>query len=179
MRLPFDARNYESNSLAWLCARNLGSEEGKRFFYYPSNSGLIMTLIDELADRDKGKDVSRVYFELWCRNFDEAFIEIADEEAMAFASGFTAPNRERPNLERAGRRPPEARIHPGHASGVEETRLHFPSRSPQGHQEVEDRRTGQHKLVGSIRKARIGNWLRDFVAPVSLSRSVRADRAEG
>ena len=63
------------------------------FSTIPRTLGLIMTLIDELADRDKGKDVSRVYFELWCRNFDEAFIEIADEEAMAFASGFTAPNR--------------------------------------------------------------------------------------
>ncbi len=52
-----------------------------------------MTLIEELADRDKGKDVSRVYFELWCRNFDEGLIEVTDEEAMAFASGFTAPNR--------------------------------------------------------------------------------------
>jgi hypothetical protein len=63
------------------------------FSTIPRTLGLIMTLIDELADRDKGKDVSRVYFELWCRNFDEAFIEIVDEEAMAFASGFTAPNR--------------------------------------------------------------------------------------
>ncbi len=63
------------------------------FSTIPRTLGLIMTLIDELADRDKGKDVSRVYFELWCRNFDEAFIEIGDEEAMAFASGFTAPNR--------------------------------------------------------------------------------------
>ena len=63
------------------------------FSTIPRTLGLIMTLIDDLADRDKGKDVSRVYFELWCRNFDEAFIEIGDEEAMAFASGFTAPNR--------------------------------------------------------------------------------------
>ena len=36
---------------------------------------LIMTLIDLLKP---GKDASRVYLELWCRQFDDSFVQIDD-----------------------------------------------------------------------------------------------------
>lgn len=62
---------------------------GKGFTTIPRTLGLIMTLIEELVERKKGHDVSRVYFELWCRAFDEGFLDGPDEESCAFAAGFT------------------------------------------------------------------------------------------
>jgi hypothetical protein len=62
---------------------------GKGFTTIPRTLGLIMTLIEELAERKKGHAVSRVYFELWCRAFDEGFLDGPDEESCAFAAGFT------------------------------------------------------------------------------------------
>jgi len=59
----------------------------KGFTTIPRTLGLIMTLIEELVERKKGHDVSRVYFELWCRSFDEGFIDNLDEEASASPLG--------------------------------------------------------------------------------------------
>ncbi len=50
-----------------------------------------MTLIDALAD--KGKDAGRVYFDLWGRAFDDYLVEVSDEEAFAFSSGYSHPGR--------------------------------------------------------------------------------------
>lgn len=63
------------------------------FTTIPRTLGLIMTLIEQLAERQKGKDVSRTYFELWCRAFDDYFIEAADVEGLAFAAGFVSRGR--------------------------------------------------------------------------------------
>jgi len=63
------------------------------FTTIPRTLGLIMTLIEQLADRKKGHDVSRTYFELWCRAFDGYFIEVGDAEAFAFAAGFVSRGR--------------------------------------------------------------------------------------
>jgi len=49
-----------------------------------------MTLLNLLS---KNKDLSRVYFELWCRAFDEAIVDVSDEEALAYASGYVSPTR--------------------------------------------------------------------------------------
>jgi len=74
-----------SSSRIW----NRKKESG--FCTIPRTLGVIMTLIEQLAD--KGKDVSRIYFELWCRAFDDYLIEVGDAEGFAFASGLTAPGR--------------------------------------------------------------------------------------
>jgi hypothetical protein len=63
------------------------------FTTIPRTLGLIMTLIEQLAERKKGHDVSRTYFELWCRAFDDYFIEVNDVEAFAFAAGFVNRGR--------------------------------------------------------------------------------------
>src|SRR5579863_3093443 len=63
------------------------------FTTIPRTLGLIMTLIEQLADRKKGKDVSRTYFELWCRAFDDYFIDAGDVEGFAFAAGFVTRGR--------------------------------------------------------------------------------------
>jgi|ERR1035437_251166 hypothetical protein len=63
------------------------------FTTIPRTLGLIMTLIDQMVERKKGHDVSRSYFELWCRAFDDYFIEVSDVEAFAFAAGFVTKTR--------------------------------------------------------------------------------------
>src|ERR1700722_11505174 len=51
----------------------------------PRTLPLIMTLIDDL--KGKGRDISRVYFDLWCRQIDDSFVEVNDEESFAYSSG--------------------------------------------------------------------------------------------
>jgi hypothetical protein len=57
----------------------------------PRTLPLVMTLIDEL--KDKGRDISRVYFDLWCRQMDDSFVDVVDEEGFAYSSGFTTVGR--------------------------------------------------------------------------------------
>jgi len=58
------------------------------FTTIPRTLGLIMTLLEAMFHRKKGHDISRTYFELWCRAFDDYFIEVTDIESFAFAAGF-------------------------------------------------------------------------------------------
>jgi len=60
------------------------------FTTIPRTLPLVMTLIDHLR---RGKDTSRVYFDLWCRQVDDSFVQVTDEEAFAYSSGYTAPGR--------------------------------------------------------------------------------------
>jgi hypothetical protein len=57
----------------------------------PRTLPLVMTLIDDL--KGKGRDVSRVYFDLWCRQIDDSFVEVHDEESCAYSSGYSTPGR--------------------------------------------------------------------------------------
>jgi hypothetical protein len=57
----------------------------------PRTLPLIMTLIDDL--KGKGKDASRVYFDLWCRQMDDSFVEVTDEETFAYSCGYTTCGR--------------------------------------------------------------------------------------
>src|SRR5580704_12240137 len=57
----------------------------------PRTLPLVMTLIDQL--KDKGRDISRVYFDLWCRQVDDSFVDVSDEESFAYSSGFTTTGR--------------------------------------------------------------------------------------
>jgi hypothetical protein len=66
-------------------------KKAKGFCTIPRTLPLIMRLIDALSA--KGKNASQVYFDLWCRAFDESFVEVSDEESFAFASGFDSPGR--------------------------------------------------------------------------------------
>jgi hypothetical protein len=56
----------------------------------PRTLPLIMTLIDLLKP---GRDASRVYLELWCRQFDDSFVQIDDDEALAYSCGYLTPTR--------------------------------------------------------------------------------------
>jgi len=53
----------------------------------PRTIGLMLTLLEELAD--KGKNVSRVYSELWFRTTDCKLVEVDDEFDVAYASGLS------------------------------------------------------------------------------------------
>jgi hypothetical protein len=53
----------------------------------PRTIGLMLTLLEKLAE--KGKNVARVYSELWFRTPDCKLIEIEDELDVAYASGLS------------------------------------------------------------------------------------------
>src|SRR5215470_1596124 len=65
--------------------------KAKGFCTIPRSLPLVMKLIDDLGG--KGKNASRVYFDLWARAFDEGVVEVFDEETFAFSSGFDASTR--------------------------------------------------------------------------------------
>jgi hypothetical protein len=69
-----------SDSL-WNRKRNNG------FTTLPRPMPHILQIIDSLAD--KGKPVSQVYLNLWCRVFDESLVEVKNEKEMAFEARFT------------------------------------------------------------------------------------------
>lgn len=52
----------------------------------PRTIPLISLLISQLS---KKGNPSGVYWDIWCRVFDEGFIEITDEQEFAYSSGYT------------------------------------------------------------------------------------------
>lgn len=69
-----------NEELLWL---RLGSSG---FITIPRTLPLIAEIINCLT---KGAPAGTAYFELWCRSFDECFVDMDDEEGMAFSTGFT------------------------------------------------------------------------------------------
>lgn len=57
------------------------------FVTMPRAMPLIMRIMDYLAG--KGSPVSLVYLDIWCRTFDEAFLQITKAEEMASYAGFS------------------------------------------------------------------------------------------
>lgn len=57
------------------------------FVTMPRSMPLIMRIMDHMAG--KGSPVSQVYLDLWCRTFDEAFLQITKTEEMATYAGFS------------------------------------------------------------------------------------------
>ena len=58
----------------------------KGFTTIPRTMPLFMNIMDGMS---KGKPVSAVYLDLWCRAFDEHLVTLNDKEKLAFWSGFT------------------------------------------------------------------------------------------
>lgn len=73
-----------ADALVWDRKREKG------FCTVPRTLPLILSLIKDLTPK---LDSSRVYLDLWCRAFDEGLIEVRDEEALAYASGYESPGR--------------------------------------------------------------------------------------
>ena len=55
------------------------------FTTIPRTMSLMFEILDSVC---KGKPLSRVYLELWCRLHDEGFVTVKDERQFAFACGF-------------------------------------------------------------------------------------------
>ncbi|XIX59785.1 hypothetical protein AB2E66_26590 (plasmid) [Escherichia coli] len=62
-------------------------KEHDGFTTIPRTLNYINRIIDYLAGA--GSPVSQTYLSLWCRGFDEGFVEIRDKDALAFESGFS------------------------------------------------------------------------------------------
>ncbi|MXE70797.1 hypothetical protein FQ026_23100, partial [Escherichia coli] len=62
-------------------------KEHDGFTTIPRTLNYINRIIDHLAGT--GSPVSQTYLSLWCRVFDEGFVEIRDKDALAFESGFS------------------------------------------------------------------------------------------
>lgn len=70
-----------SDEMTW----NRKARDG--FVTLPRTMPLIMRIMDYMAG--KGSPVSLVYLDLWCRTFDEAFLQITKTEEMATYAGFS------------------------------------------------------------------------------------------
>lgn len=77
--------NAEDSSL-WLRKQRTG------FTTIPRTMNLIGRVMDHLSG--KGFPLFSTYFTLWCRVYDEAFVEIRNERELAFESGFTGTRGE-------------------------------------------------------------------------------------
>lgn len=56
------------------------------FTTIPRMLGLVLVLIKHLSGKG---DASRVYLDLWLRAYDEGFVHVTDDDAMAYSSGYT------------------------------------------------------------------------------------------
>ena len=69
------------NTALWLRKEQVG------FTTIPRALNLIGRIMDQLSG--KGFPLFGTYFTLWCRVYDEAYVEIRNERELAFESGFT------------------------------------------------------------------------------------------
>jgi hypothetical protein len=70
----------------WLRKQRTG------FTTIPRTMSLIGRVMDQLSG--KGFPLFSTYFTLWCRVYDEAFVEIRNDRELAFESGFTGTRGE-------------------------------------------------------------------------------------
>lgn len=76
-------------------------KERTGFVTMPRAMPLILRIMDYLAG--KGCPVSSVYFDIWCRTFDEGFLQITKADEMATYSGFSGQRAARTWRERITR----------------------------------------------------------------------------
>jgi len=57
------------------------------FTTIPRTMPVVFQIMDDLSE--KSKPISSTYFSLWCRVFDESFVEIKNPAEMAFESGYS------------------------------------------------------------------------------------------
>lgn len=65
----------------WLRKNRVG------FTTIPRTMNLIGRIMDQLSG--KGMPLFGTYFTLWCRVYDEAFVEVRNDRELAFESGFS------------------------------------------------------------------------------------------
>lgn len=62
-------------------------QENKGFTTIPRTLPYIIRIMDSMSE--KGSPLGSTYLALWCRVFDEGFIEIKENKTIAYESGFT------------------------------------------------------------------------------------------
>lgn len=75
-----------TDDILWLRTRSVG------FTTIPRTLPIINKILDKHAG--KGFPVSATYLALWCRVFDEGFVEIRNQRDLAHESGFGGPRAE-------------------------------------------------------------------------------------
>ena len=75
-----------SDSDLWLRKKNVG------FTTIPRTITLIGRIMDQMSG--KGFPLFSTYLTLWCRLYDEGFVEIRNDRELAFESGFSGPRGE-------------------------------------------------------------------------------------
>lgn len=75
-----------NDDILWLRTRSVG------FTTIPRTLPIINRILDKEAG--KGFPVSSTYLALWCRVFDEGFVEIRNGKELAHESGFGGPRAE-------------------------------------------------------------------------------------
>jgi hypothetical protein len=80
-------RNRELRSKLWpsLTEEMIWDKRQGGFRILPRTVPLFFKIMDELSS---GFPLSKTYFALWCRSFEEMFLQIKSEKEMAFESGF-------------------------------------------------------------------------------------------
>jgi hypothetical protein len=68
------------------------------FTTIPRTLSLVLRIVDGLNEKSAG----RVYFDLWCRAFDDYFIDVRDEYEFAYSSGYSGQRAIRSWRERMG-----------------------------------------------------------------------------
>jgi len=77
--------NLDENRL-WMRSKSDG------WLSVPRPMPLLLQIMDNLT---KGKPVSAVYLDLWCRTYDDSFVVVNKSREMAFFSGFMGERAER------------------------------------------------------------------------------------
>lgn len=75
-----------NDDVLWLRTKSVG------FTTIPRTLPIINKILDKEAG--KGFPVSTTYLALWCRVFDEGFVEIRNSRDLAHESGFSGPRAE-------------------------------------------------------------------------------------
>jgi hypothetical protein len=90
-KTPGDKRREQREAL-WPNSDDLvwSPKLGKGYYSAPRTLSLIGTLIRQLSPK---LDPSRVYFDLWARNFEEGIVEIGNEQDLAAACGYADGSR--------------------------------------------------------------------------------------
>jgi hypothetical protein len=81
-------RRLELRNQLWCDAPNVvwSRKENDGYTSIPRTIPLLALLISQLSEKG---NPSGVYWDIWCRAFDEGFIEVTDEQEFAYSSGYT------------------------------------------------------------------------------------------
>ena len=63
-----------------------GGEKTVGWLLVPRAMPLILKIMDDLSN---GKPVSSVYFDLWCRTYNDSYVVTNKQQEMAFSAGFS------------------------------------------------------------------------------------------